>query len=168
MCYGKDRVCCFTGYRPEKIHLDSAGLLRLQQDTRSAVHRAAQAGCRAFLCGMSRGFDLLAAQQVLALQDSLGLELWAAVPFPGQDARWEPYWREAFHDCLLAAGRVFCLSERYTPGCYHARNRFLVASASRMICYFDGQPGGTAYTVRLARAQGLTIDNLADQQLSLL
>ena len=44
----------------------------------------------------------------------------------------------------------------------------MVDAASLLICFFDGQPGGTAQTVRMARQRGLRIVNLAERQLSLL
>ena len=43
----------------------------------------------------------------------------------------------------------------------------MVGASSLLVCYFDGQPGGTAQTVRLAEHDGLEIINLADPQLQL-
>ncbi len=131
------------------------------------MRRAAQAGCTAFFTGMSRGFDLWATQTVLSLREELHLSLWCAVPYAGQEERWADYWRSIYHEVLFAANRVFCLHDRYISGCYHERNRFMVDGSCRLICYFNGQPGGTAFTVRLARKHGLYIDNLADRQLNL-
>lgn len=143
-----------------------AGDRRLIPPLKDAIQRAADAGCRVFLCGMSRGFDLWAARAVLELREELGLLLWCALPYADQEAAWEDDWRALHREVAAHADQVYCLAERYFPGCYHDRNRFLVEGASRMICYFDGQPGGTAYTVRLARERGVYIDNLADPQLS--
>ena len=41
----------------------------------------------------------------------------------------------------------------------------MVDRCSRLICYFDGQPGGTAYTVRYALQQGVQLVNLAQEEL---
>ena len=53
------------------------------------------------------------------------------------------------------------MSEAYTQGCMHRRNRHLVDHSSVCICYLTGSSGGTAYTVNYARKQGLEIINIA-------
>ena len=61
-------------------------------------------------------------------------------------------------------------SSNYFTGCFSVRNRFMVDSSSLLICYFDGQAGGTAQTVHYAQDSGLHIVNLspyACEQLSL-
>lgn len=168
----RETVCCFSGYRPEKMPAGytegSAPFADMQRALRAAILRAHRHGCRHFLSGMSRGFDLWAADAVLALQrDGLPIDLWAAVAFPGMQRGWEKLWQARYQDALTRAARVSALFERYTPECYTVRDRFLVEQSCRCICFFDGTPGGTAYTVRYARRRGLVIDNLADRQLSL-
>ena len=67
------------------------------------------------------------------------------------------------------AVRVF--ASNYFSGCFSVRNRFMVDSSSLLICYFDGQAGGTAQTVHYAQGSGLHIINLSPRtydQLSLL
>ncbi|MGE4548934.1 MAG: SLOG family protein [Intestinibacillus sp.] len=164
-------TCCFSGYRPEKITgcpAEETGIPAfLAAPLHEAVCAAAAQGCTHFVTGMSRGFDLWAAQTVLELADALHLSLICAIPFDGQDADWAPAWRTLYDQVLRRAAQVYLLSPTYTPGCFHARNRFLVDAATRLICYYDGLPGGTAYTVRYARHCGLELVNLADPQLAL-
>lgn len=164
-------VCCFSGYRPEKMPHDmtegSPAFLDMLSRLRSAILLASQTGCRYFLSGMSRGFDLWAAETVLELKHSgYDIRLWAAIAFPGMDAYWEPEWQQRYTDVLLQADRIFPVAQKYSPECYTARDRFLVQQSSRCICFFDGVPGGTSYTVGLARRSGLAINNLADMQLT--
>lgn len=166
MEYTKKQICCFSGHRPEKMAVEDAELF-LRDGLERAIRRAAQAGYTAFMTGMSRGFDLWAAREVLALRKDLGLLLWCVVPYLGQEVQWEAAWQTAYRQVLLAADRVFCLQEAYTADCFHKRNRFMVEGAGRLICYLDGRTGGTAFTVQLAREGGLEIDNLADRQLIL-
>ena len=78
---------------------------------------------------------------------------------------WEPEWQRRYHAVLSRAVKNFPVSAKYAPECYTLRDRFLVERSSRCICFFDGVPGGTAYTVRYARRCGLLIDNLAERQL---
>ncbi len=49
---------------------------------------------------------------------------------------------------------------RYHQGCYYERNRYMVDHSSRMMCYYDGDKGGTEYTVKYAEQNNLQITNL--------
>lgn len=164
-------VCCFSGYRPEKMPQNmtegSSAFLDMLSRLRHAIKHASENGFRYFLSGMSRGFDLWAAETVLELKHSgYDIRLWAAIAFPGMDAYWEPEWQTRYNNVLLQADHIFPVAQKYSPECYTVRDRFLVQQSNHCICFFDGVPGGTAYTVGLARRSGLTIDNLADMQLT--
>lgn len=153
---------------PADMPESSPAFCDMQQRLRRAVRRKADSGCRHFLSGMSRGFDLWAAEAVLELaREGCPIDLWAAIAFPGMQKYWEPEWSRRYDAVLDQAARVFALYDRYQPDCYTTRDRFLVEQSSACICFFDGTPGGTAYTVGLARRRGLEIVNLADPQLSL-
>ena len=167
----KSSVCCFSGYRPEKMPDDfsehSLAFQQLQQQLHQAIISAIQDGYRHFLCGMSRGFDLWAAETVIQLiNQGYNIDLWAAIAFPNMHQQWEPHWRKRYQTILQHTHHVFSACDRYTPECYHIRDRFLVEQSSRCICFFDGLPGGTQYTIQYAKRRGLYIDNLADPQLS--
>lgn len=164
-------TCCFSGHRPEKFpgyHAADVALPAVLADKLAhTVRRAAEQGYTHFITGMSRGFDLWAAQTVLTLSETLPLSLVCAIPFDGQEAKWPLGWRTVYDQVLRRAGQVYLLSSAYSARCFHARNRFLVEHSSRLICYFDGQHGGTAYTVRYAAHSGIEVVNLADAQLRL-
>lgn len=162
-------TCCFSGYRVEKMpfpandpHVDT-----LISALDLAIADAAAQGYTAFLSGMSTGFDLWAAEAVLRARNALPVQLFCAIPFDHQADHYSSEWKRRFNHCLLAADRVFALSRDYYTGCYAARNRFMVDASSLLICYFDGKPGGTAQTVRMAEQSGLRIVNLADRQMQL-
>lgn len=162
----KKHTCSFSGYRPEKmppdVHPGTPAFERMIQDLRRECLRAVEDGYTVFLSGMSRGFDLWAAAVVLELQEGgLPIELWAAIAFHGMEQYWEPAWQEAYRRALYGARHTFCCFDRYQPDCYTVRDRLLVDRASRMICYYDGTPGGTEYTVNYAARLGLDIRNLA-------
>ncbi|MGO5096393.1 SLOG family protein [Agathobaculum sp. LCP25S3_E8] len=162
-------TCCFSGYRVEKMPF-SANDPRIDTLTAALDHAIANAsaqGYSVFFSGMSTGFDLWAAEAVLRARGTLPVQLFCAIPFDRQADRYPPEWKQRFNHCLLAADRVFALSRDYYTGCYAARNRFMVDASSLLICYFDGKPGGTAQTVRMAAQNGLRIVNLADGQLQL-
>lgn len=169
--YDRSQACCFSGYRPEKFDRaqenPAAARRALARDLEAAVRKAAADGYRLFVSGMSRGFDLWAAETVLRLREELPIQLLCAVPFDGQASGWEDAWRELHTRVLLQADLVHSLAHEYTPDCFFVRNRYMVEGCSRLICWYDGCPGGTQFTVHCAKRRGLELVNLADRQLSL-
>lgn len=127
-------------------------------------------GYRTFLSGMAVGFDLAAAEAVVALREELPeIRLHAVVPFAAHGERMKPHDRERYDRLLRAADRVTLMAEAYYPACYHRRNDFLVSEASYLIAWYDGSTtGGTYYTLQQARRAHLPIENLwPDPQLKI-
>lgn len=164
---GVDRLytACFSGYRAQKFPFalvegcPECDALSARLET--AVLDAVGEGYGRFYCGAAQGFDLLAAETVLRLRESgEDVRLLCAVPFPGQADSWDKGWRERYDRVLRLSDEVDILSESYSRGCYQLRNRYMVDRSSLLICYFDGQPGGTAATIRYALGKGLQICNL--------
>ena len=56
------------------------------------------------------------------------------------------------------------VASTYGPGCLFERNRRLVDGSGICLCYLTAETGGTAYTVRYARKQGLPVINLAETE----
>lgn len=155
-------TCCFSGYRPEKFDTEETQQAEaLAAPLEHAILRAAKAGYSSFFCGMSRGFDLWAADAVLRLRADLPLTLTCCLPYPHHAAAWIPGWYRLHERVLRQADNIICLSQAYDAACFHLRNRFMVDASSRLICWYDGKPGGTAYTIAYAQSRGLFIDNLA-------
>lgn len=148
---------------------------------RATVGELYARGFRTFLCGMAMGFDLAAAEAVLACRDSEtgsafspatapdphfphtpmpGLRLVAVIPFRGQESRFPAVDRERFRRVLAAADHSVTLSPSYHAGCYAVRNNYLVEHAALLVAWYDGSPGGTHYTVRRALGRGLEFINL--------
>ena len=163
------RAAAFSGYRKEKIKLTEKDTSytsvreRIVRRTASAVLLLRDQGYNTFLCGMATGFDLWAGLAVLSLKKQLSdLRLIAVVPYRGQ-ANGFPYEFKELHSAVLAAAdRRVCLHDTCTRSCFHERNRAMLDHASALVCYYDGQPGGTAYTVDLARKRDMTVLNLCD------
>lgn len=143
----------FSGHRTYRGQADA--LLR------EAVAALYARGFRTFLSGMAVGFDLAAAEAVLALRDSLpGLRLVAVVPFAGQERRFPQAERERYARVLTAADERVVLAAEYHRGCYAVRNDFLVDRVSVVVAWYDGSAGGTQYTLRRALARGRELQNL--------
>lgn len=164
------KVVCFSGYRPEKFPFplikSCPEFATLHASIRAAIIQAMEDGYTSFLCGMAQGFDLLCAEAVMGLQNAGGvwgeIQLVAVLPFAGHSV--SVSWRAAHSLTLEQASRVVTIAPAYQAGVYFQRNRYLVDHASRLICYYDGQPGGTEYTLRYARKMRREIINVATSE----
>ena len=160
--FRRETACCLSGHRPGELpggypawH-SSASPLRGR--IRTALEEAYGDGYRDFVCGMALGADTLAAEEVLAMRGTRpDVHLIAAVPCPGQETRWPPADRARYRSLLRMADGRLTISPAYAPYVMHVRNRWMVEHTARLIAVFNGSPGGTAYTVRLAEKQGLEI-----------
>jgi len=143
----------FTGHRTYAGQADAA--------LRRIVRELHIGGFRTFLSGMAVGFDLAAAECVLACREELpDLRLVAVVPFEGQQARFSEVDKARFGRIAALADETIVLSAVYHRGVYTVRNDFLVDHAAHLVAWFDGSGGGTSYTVRRAFRLGRRIDNL--------
>ena len=61
----KDKTCCFTGHRPEKLKRNET---QVKEALEMAIEAAVSRGFTHFISGMARGVDLWAAQLVLELK----------------------------------------------------------------------------------------------------
>lgn len=162
----RKKSVAFTGYRPEKIKISNPAP-DMEQWIRGALRvviaQLYDKGYRRFLSGMADGFDLWAADEVLGLTEKLnGLELVAVVPHKDQPRKYDTSASKLYGDIIARAAEVVVLSEHYYKECYYVRNDYLVRNASLLVCYFDGQAGGTKYTVAKAKKEGLEIINLTN------
>lgn len=115
-----------------------------------------------FLAGGALGFDTIAAQEVLRARGErfphLRLEL--VLPYVGQETNWSQRDAAIYRTMLRQADLVVYIAGQYTQGCMFQRNRYLVDHSAYCLCYQVRKRGGTAYTVRYAENQGLTVRNL--------
>ena len=155
-------TACFTGHRPDKLSKGNLPLIgeALNRELAACI----RGGRHRFICGMSRGFDLMCARAVIKAKweyPNVFLEL--ALPHADQADRWSEADKNAYQHIVERADPVTCLSPNYVRGCMHARNRYMIDNASLLIAYFDGTPGGTASTVGLAEKRNMEIHNLFDK-----
>lgn len=161
-----ERTVAFSGYRPAKL-LSSSGSseifpILVHQLSDILIPDLASRGYDTFLCGMAEGFDLLAGRAVLEAKKRLPhLRLFAVLPFPEQADSFALEWKKEHKEILSASEGSVVTSPRYWRGCFHQRNDTLVDNASVLVCYFDGQEGGTKYTVDRALKGNHRILNLA-------
>lgn len=149
----RSHTAAFTGHRTYRGEAAEA-LAALLGDLHAE-------GYRRFLCGMALGFDMAAAEAVLALRAAHPeVRLVCVVPFAGQDRRFPAVEQERYRRILEAADETVVLRDDYRPDCYARRNDRLTDGASAVVAWYDGSSGGTHYTVRRARRLGLRIHNL--------
>lgn len=153
--FDRSRTVAFTGHRASSLPWGgderSEGCIKLKQALEKAICSAYREGKRVFLSGMAGGFDIYAAETVLALREKLpGIRLVCVFPCPSDDRR-----------SLAAASRAgasICLCNEFTAGCMLSRNRFLVEHSSLIIACYDGRlEGGTYWTLKLAVESGLRV-----------
>lgn len=144
------KACCVTGHR----HLSLRQLHSAEEGLRTELVRAIESGFTHFISGFADGADLLFAKLVLEYQPHYGLKLEAAIPYPGRLHSPDPLFQSLLARCNIV--RVH--SPQYFRGCFMVRNHYMVNHSQRVIAVYDGRSsGGTAATVRYARANGVPV-----------
>lgn len=133
----------FTGHRTYRHEVDEM--------LRRTIMMLYAKGIHTFLSGMAIGFDLAAAEAVLACKTTRpDIRLIAVIPFRGQQQRFSENDRTRFANIASIADETIVLSETYYRGCYTLRNNYLIAHAGTLVTWYDGSSGGTSYTVKNA------------------
>lgn len=99
---------------------------------------------------MSLGFDFLLAMSAVELH----IPFIAAIPFIGQQYKWNPSQQRLYRQLLEKAQHIEVVSAgSYSPEKMQKRNKWMVDKADEMIVCWDGSPSGTANCVRYALKQ---------------
>jgi uncharacterized phage-like protein YoqJ len=155
----RKQTVCFTGHReipPEKLY-------EIRELLRDAILDLIAKGYRFFSAGGALGFDTIAAQTVLSLQKQYPqIRLILVLPYLCQSRSWNAHDKAVFGQIKQQADKVIYISQDYARGCMHKRNRLLVDSSSVCLCYLTKPTGGTAYTVKYAKGQGLLVINIGE------
>lgn len=163
-------TCCFTGHRPEKLPWGGneadprcQALKQKILDTVSAVY---DGGMRHFICGMARGCDFYFAETVVGLRcQHSDITLEAAVPCPTQAAGWPEADRLRWRQLLAVCDLETMVQDRYSPGCMHRRNRYMVDHSAMVIAVYDGTNGGTRRTLEYAIRQKVPFIDIRPERL---
>lgn len=151
-------TACFTGHR----QLDENGLPALVLRLDHVLEKLYQQGYRRFICGGALGFDMLAAERVIASKKKhTDVQLVLAIPYAAQSSAWPVAEGQRYERIFYAADETHVLSRTYYKGCLSVRNRFMVDRSSCVICYLTQTKGGTASTVTYASREGRTLLNVA-------
>jgi uncharacterized phage-like protein YoqJ len=154
------KVCCFSGHR--KLRHSETQIRRVLD---AQIADMARQGYTRFLSGGADGFDLLAAEAVIAHKKQFGgVELWIVAPYADWFGSWTAQGRR-LRLAALEAANVEIVCQQVSRTAPLARNRRMVQLSDACVCYMlaHNATGGTYYTVRLAREKGIDVINLAQQ-----
>lgn len=153
--FSKERCCCFSGHRPEKLNADEETVRALLAE---AIDKAIADGYDTFISGMARGVDQWAAELVLARRDAgEAIRLVAALPCPVKERADGKARGMHLTELLDRADAVEAVSPCYHRGCFHKRNAWMIGHASRLIAVYGGYDGGTGDTIARAEHARLEI-----------
>lgn len=153
-----DISCCFTGHRK----LPSEKLDEIKNRIKEEIDRAYEGGYRRFLCGGALGFDTLCAYTVIEKRKTCpDISLILVLPCMAQEEQWNEEDKRIYREIYAECDECYCMSELYTDGCMHQRNRAMVDDSSLCIAYLENLKSGTAYTYNYAKKNGLVIVNIA-------
>ncbi len=154
----KKQTCCFTGHR--KIPLEQ--YKNIEEHLKLEITNMIHQDVIYFRAGGALGFDTMAAQSVLELRKVYPqIKLILVLPCKTQTNSWSENDKAKYESIKNACNEYIYISDKYTYGCMHKRNRNLVDYSSYCICYLTKHSGGTAYTVKYAKSNGLSVINLA-------
>ncbi len=158
----RENTCCFTGHRPEKLPWgtdeDDPRCLRLKQRLKEEVERAYDEGCRHFICGMARGADFYFCEAVLDLRERRsGVTVEAALPCETQSSRWPERDRDRYFDLVRRCDYETMVQLAYDRGCMQRRDRYMVDRSALLLAVYNGQLGGTMYTLTYAMRRGVEV-----------
>lgn len=161
----KEKGVAFTGYRLAKILRSGTPpelLNEIAKRTYEAIKSLADDGYTHFYSGMSDGYDLIAAEQVLRLKaTNPEVQLIAVIPFKGQELRYSDADKAMYHSVLKSADKAVILAENNTDNSqFLQRNDYLLAHSTALVCYYDGKRGGTMYTYNRAVKTKMSITNI--------
>lgn len=148
----------FTGYRPEKLPFfgeDDPMCIELKNRLSKQIKKLIEDGADEFFSGMARGVDTWAAEAVLELKRTYPhIKLTAVIPCSEQADSWGKEDQDRYRDILEECDKKLVISQHYSKGCMQKRDRALVDMCDVLVAVFDGQKGGTGFTVNYARSKG--------------
>lgn len=150
--------CCFTGHRPEKLHMSERAVRQL---LRREIKKAVEDGFLTFITGMARGIDMWAGDIVLSMRKhNPDIRLICIPPYEGFESRWAAPEQKRYNEILKKADYTKFICEHYSRSCFQIRNVYMVDHSSRVIAAYNGERGGTKNTIDYATRKGIEVVNI--------
>ena len=149
-------TCCFTGHRygglPWGSDEKDVRCIILKELLRLKIERLIrEENTECFISGMTQGVDIYAAEIVLEMREEYGVSLECALPWEEQSASWKEGERARHKRIIRQADKVTLVSKDFSTDCYYKRNLYMVDRSSIVLAVWNGNPSGTAITIRYAR-----------------
>jgi uncharacterized phage-like protein YoqJ len=109
--------------------------------------------------GMALGWDQAVAQACI----NTGVPFVAAIPFEGQELRWQGPAIERYHRLREAAAREHTVSLHPGAKALQDRNKWMVREADQVVALWNGSLGGTRNCVVYAEERSVPVTNLWHQ-----
>lgn len=155
----KNKTCCFTGHR----HINKFDYEKIKVKLKQTIIELIENEIIYFGVGGALGFDILVEKCILELKYKYPhIKLILVLPCKEQSSRWGKADKLQYECIKSKADKIVYISEEYTEKCMLERNKHLIDNSSICVCYLNRFSGGTAYTVRYAKANGLKIINLGN------
>lgn len=164
-----NHACSFTGHRPIAFFFGydekNEMFLSLKKDLLAAIeYMIVKKDCTVFNTGMALGFDIWAAEAVLALKDSKypNIVLNAYIPTKQPNSNWPKDTKTRYNYILSRCNKVICFAddESYKREYIMRRNRALVDNCNYLIACYNGKSSGTGYTFNYAKNKNIPILNI--------
>lgn len=158
----RSETLCFTGHRsqklPWKFNEDDERCIIAKNKTRNEIENCIKNGYKYFISGMALGFDMISAEIVLELKKIYPhIKLICALPCKNQYKPWPLCQQQRYKKIVKQADIIRYISNEYTENCMLERNNYMLNNSSLVIALYNGKGGGTGYTIRKAREQGLDV-----------
>lgn len=137
-----------TGHRPKNLDEDytyQSPIWEWIRNELAATFNKVQP--KRIYTGMALGVDTVAAEVALLLE----IPFVAAVPFPGQEAKWSHEQQDHYRMLLSLAEDVVQVDKGpYSPYLMQKRNEYMVNNADLLVAVWNGWKGGTRNCVEYA------------------
>ncbi len=122
----KSKTIAFTGHR----HINGDNIAPLREELTHIIRQQYYNGYTTFIVGGAVGFDLLAAEIVLELQQEfIDIQLFCAVPYAGHHIYFREESMQRYIHIADKATANIILSPCYYDGCFLRRNDYMIEIA---------------------------------------
>ena len=149
------KTLALTGHRPQKYSwLEKEDDPRYKEVERKLAEYCSAHGIDTIISGMAIGFDTLGAK----FAKKHGLKLVAAVPFKGQEQKWNDEQQARYRELVEQADKVVVVNPfGYSAGKLNRRNEWMVHNGDEVFALWDNSDGGTKNCVRYAQDENKDI-----------
>ncbi len=151
-----NRIVSGTGHRPDKLGGYSDEVFnKLIEIAENALKQIKPTGV---ISGMALGWDMALAQAAINLE----IPLIAAIPFIGQESKWEKESQDYYNELLSKAQKIEIISDgEYSSKKMQIRNEWMVDNSDIVLAMYNGDTfGGTYNCIKYVERKTKPIINL--------